>query len=65
MNAQQQIILWVGLLLTLVYLFTDKSFHNALVTTSSRPGTVQDTDFTTPVSTQQVQPSAPAETQLI
>jgi hypothetical protein len=46
-NRNQQIILWLGLVLTLVYLFTDKSFHAALTTTSSKPGTVQDADFTT------------------
>ena len=45
MNAQQQIVLWVGLLLTLVYLFTDKTFHQALFTTSAKPGMVQDSDF--------------------
>jgi hypothetical protein len=43
-NAEQQVILWVGLLLTVVYLFTDKSFHEALVTSSSRPGVVTDAD---------------------
>lgn len=45
MNAEQQIILWVGLLLTMVYLFTDKSFHTALVSTSSKPGIVTDADI--------------------
>ena len=59
MNSEQQIILWVGLILTLVYLFTNKSFHNALFTTSSKPGTVTDADFTTQPVTQ------PAGTDLV
>jgi hypothetical protein len=43
-SAEQQIIMWVGLLLTMVYLFTSKSFHQALVTTSAKPGVVTDAD---------------------
>lgn len=58
MNTQQQIILWTGLILTLVYLFTDKSFHKALTTTSSAPGKVQDVDFLTNAP-------APSGTQLV
>lgn len=48
MSSEQLIVAWIGLLLTLVYLFTSKSFHQALVTTSSTPGTVQDVNFTAP-----------------
>jgi hypothetical protein len=44
-NGEQQVILWVGLLLTLVYLFSDKSFHDALVSSSSKPGVVLDADI--------------------
>lgn len=55
MNRQQVIILWIGLALTLVYLFTDKTMHDALFTTGSQAGTVNDVNFAT--SQQQEQAS--------
>jgi hypothetical protein len=46
MNTQQQIILWIGLILTTIYLFTDKTFHTVLTSKSSGSGTVTDANFT-------------------
>jgi hypothetical protein len=44
-SSEQLVVAWVGLLLTMVYLFTSKSFHEALTSTSSKPGVVTDADF--------------------